>query len=72
MRSLCLLIITIGLTACTTSLERQAGATAKDDCRQQARAYIRANMASVANEWRDHEEYKHYQQCLARQVSSSS
>lgn len=72
MRTLCLLILTIGISACASSLERQAGTASKGDCRDQARNYVQANMATIANEWRAHEEYKQYQKCLARQNNASS
>lgn len=60
------------LSACTTSLERQAGSATRGDCWQQAEAHIRANMASIANEWREHEKYKHYQKCLSRRARAES
>jgi len=72
MRTLCLLILALGVSACTTSLERRADSASKHDCQQQAQAHVRANMASIANEWRQHEEYKHYQRCLSRSISGSS
>lgn len=70
MRIALLAVIALALSGCATSLERQAGSAARDDCWQQAQAYIQANMASIANEWREHEKYKHYQRCLARRSSS--
>lgn len=72
MRTIFFLVLTMMLSACTTSLEREAGSAAKGDCWQQAEAYLRANMASIANEWREQEKYKHYQQCLAKRASSES
>ncbi|MDZ7839920.1 MAG: hypothetical protein U5R46_03735 [Gammaproteobacteria bacterium] len=72
MRAILLLSATMILSACAASLERQAGAAAKGDCREQAEAHIRANMASIANEWREHEKYKHYQQCLSERAKSTS
>lgn len=72
MRTILFLVFTMLLSACTSSLERQAGSAARDDCWQQAEAHIRANLASIANEWREQEKYKHYQKCLARRASSES
>jgi len=73
MRMPSILIAAALLTACaTTSLERQAGSAAKGDCRQQANDYVRANMAQIANEWRELEKYKHYQRCLAERSDSKS
>lgn len=72
MRLFAMLLLAISVSACASSLERQAGSAARDDCWQQAEAYIRANMASIANEWREHEKYKHYQQCLAKQANAAS
>jgi outer membrane PBP1 activator LpoA protein len=72
MRTFVLVAFAMMLSACTTSLEKQAGSAAKGDCRQQAEAYIRANMASIANEWREHEKYKHYQKCLSERANTAS
>lgn len=72
MRTILLLAGTMMLSACATSLERQAGTAAIGDCREQAEAYIRANMASIANEWREQEKYKRYQKCLAERANSTS
>ncbi|MBS1270064.1 MAG: hypothetical protein MAG794_01017 [Gammaproteobacteria bacterium] len=72
MRILGCIAILLTLSACaSSSLERQAGSTAKGDCRDQADAYIRANYASIPSEWREFEKYKHYQQCLMDQRSKS-
>lgn len=72
MRTTLLLAATIMVTACTTSLERQSGSAARSDCREQAEAYVRANMASIANEWREQEKYKQYQKCLVERMNSES
>lgn len=72
MRTAYFLALVAALSACATSLERQAGSATRDDCWKQADAYIRANMASIANEWREQEKYKHYQRCLAQSASTDS
>lgn len=72
MRTILLLAGMMVISACATSLERQAGSAARGDCLAQAEAYIRANMASIANEWREQEKYKRYQQCLAERADSTS
>lgn len=72
MRTTLLLVFAVMISACATSLERQTDSAAQDDCWQRAESYIRANMASIANEWREHEKYKQYQLCLSKRVSSSS
>lgn len=72
MRTIALIAVATILSACATPLERQAGPAARDDCWQQAKEYVRANIATIANEWREHEKYKHYQACLSRQARSAS
>lgn len=72
MRILPLLALALLLSGCAASLERQAGTAAKADCRKQAEAYVRKNMANIANEWREHEEYKRYQRCLAERAAATS
>jgi len=65
MRTILFIVAATAVSACTNQLERRAGAAAQDDCWQQAEAYVRANMAAIANEWREHEKYKRYQACLS-------
>jgi len=72
MRTASIALLALAVSACTTSLERQASPTARGDCRAQAEAHVRANIASIANEWREHEKYKQYQKCLWERTRSSS
>lgn len=71
-RTMILAGLALTATGCASALERQAGAVTQEDCWDQADAYIHANLASIPNEWREHEKYKHYQQCLADHVNASS
>jgi len=72
MRYICVLMLVLTVSACASSLEKQTSAGAQSSCWQQAEDYIRANMSSIANEWRQHEKYKHYQRCLAERVNGQS
>lgn len=73
MRSVVLFVMISTLAACTSaSLERQAGAGAKQDCMQEANDYLKENMATIANEKREYEKYKYYQKCLWERQQSES
>lgn len=73
MRSIVLFVMISTLAACTsTSLERQAGAGAKQDCTQEASDYLKENMATIPNEKREYEKYKYYQKCLWDRQKSES
>ena len=73
MRLVSLFILVAALTACAaTHLERNAGAAAKTDCRDQARQYVQLNIQNIDPAWRQYAQYEQYQECLARRVNSNS